>query len=69
VYRAIFIFYYICPVNAQYICKQLSVSYSTPTCFYVYASSSGSFLLCTLNLRIDKMEAVIKVVVLIDNKH
>jgi len=46
-------------MNAQYICKQLSVSDSTPTCFYVYTPSSGSFLLCMLKLWIDKMEAVI----------
>jgi len=46
--------YYIRPMNAKYICIQLSVSYSTPTCFYVYTSSSGSFLLCMLKLQIDK---------------
>jgi len=50
-------------MNAQYICKQLSVSYSTPTCFYLYTSSSGSFLLCMLKLQIDKTETVIQVVV------
>ena len=59
-YRATFRFYHIYPANAQYICK---LSYSTPTCFYVYTSSSGSFLLCMLKLQIDKMEAVTQVVV------
>ena len=42
-------FYYICPTNAQYTLT-ISLSYSTATCFDVYASSSGTLLLCTLNL-------------------
>jgi len=49
-YRAFCTVYCVCPTDAQYM-YTISVSYSTPTCFDVYVSSTGSLFLCMLKLQ------------------
>ena len=48
-YRAFCTVYCICPTDPQYLFT-VSVSYSTPTCFDVNISSSGSLFLCMLKI-------------------